>query len=387
MQVNVGNEKIKWKFLGYLRKRNSYCEKTILKVEQALNFWDKFSANLDYKKFSEKMVLNFKEKLMMEVENYKKSPGNAVQKLNFMYNFFQWLRRQPGYKSRIPIYIIEFFKPGRKLRLLAKSHSNMAYPSLSEVLKICDNIKINSVIDERNRVIIPIIVLSAIRIEALATLPICCFDPEKFMINMDPGRGVKTKFGKHIITYLMRFDDQLVKYVEDWYDRLKDMGYSGMDPFIPAAAPKRQDGLCFAKSKELCRKFLRPARIRNIVEEASVEAGMGRVIPHSLRHLHVALARKIIIGKEEEKAISQNISHEKPITSFYYGVLPKSEVEILISKINSRKRVPKEESFTEEEFKSFLEYKKFQEMDRKYKEDLGRDGVPNLKIKEKNEIK
>jgi len=86
------------------------------------------------------------------------------------------------------------------------------------------------------------------------------------------------------------------------------------------------------------------------MQETSMRTIEKRINPHSLRHLHFSLARKLIRNREEEKAISMNAGHSKPIISYQYGELSVTEREQIISKMNNRNDSP----ITEEDKKSIL---------------------------------
>jgi site-specific recombinase XerD len=337
--MNVENQKINWKYLDYLRRGKNFSPKTILKYENALQLCGIVSNNSSYKNFSEQFVIHIKDVLVTEVNQHLRSPRNAIQILSCVYNFFTWLQFQPGYRSRVKSHLIEILKPGRTLNLQAKQSKRVEFEPLSKIKEIMNNIVIHSDIDLRNRILNPSIVLSGIRIEAFSTLPVCCFDPNRFMFDQDPTKGVCTRFGKHIFTHLLKFDDQMEKYIMEYYDMLINKGFKSMDPFIPAAEPKRLDGLGFTPATDLSNKFLSAPRLRKIMQDVSLEYGNVKINPHSLRHLHTSLGRNLAQNPEEYKAISMNIGHEKITTTDHYGELSPSELESVIANMNNRKKV------------------------------------------------
>jgi len=113
MMINKENEKLEFKFLDYFKKVKRLSIYAIFKVQKALGYWHKFSGSLDFKNFSEKLALDFKNVLIHEVEKHQRSPENAKQTFNYTFSFFSWLRKQPGYQSCIQRSAVEILKVTR----------------------------------------------------------------------------------------------------------------------------------------------------------------------------------------------------------------------------------------------------------------------------------
>ncbi|HPR17462.1 MAG TPA: site-specific integrase [Candidatus Cloacimonadota bacterium] len=337
MKINAENERIKHKYFDYCSKANAYSEKTIIQMERSINRWDDFTHHLSYKQFSERNVLDFKNMLQKDVDENIIQPGTAKRNLKDLHKFLHWLRLIPGYKSKIDPLIIDYLEPSRRMNIQENNYSDKIYPTLQQVKIIWNSIEIETDIDKRDRVIFSLLILTGIRIEALSTLRLDCFDPAKLTIDQSPQKGVKTKFGKRIKTTIINFDKELVQNVTDWYNMLLEKGYGVHDPLIPGAVSTRQNGLCFSKSEKMGKQFIKSGRLRAIIKERCAKVGYNDFTPHSFRHAHLALASKLAKTAEEFKAISMNVGHENIETTFgCYGHLTQSQVENTISQLNAQ---------------------------------------------------
>ena len=157
------------------------------------------------------------------------------------------------------------------------------------------------------------------RDQAIASLPLYCFDEETRTINQNPQKGVRTKFSKLINTTLFEFDPALVEYFLKWVKHLKNQTPASTDPLFPQALMESSpDNLSFETATHVSRTFWKGAGpIRKIFKKRSENAGLPYFPPHAFRHLAVDLALKACKNGEQIKAISQNFGHEYIATTMY----------------------------------------------------------------------
>jgi integrase/recombinase XerD len=228
---------------------------------------------------------------------------------------------------------VSYLKVSEKEERIATQCRPVKYPPLEDVIKLADSIKMDSEIDLRDRALISFTLLSGMRVEAIVTLPLGCFDEENLTISQDPKQGVHTKFSKYIASTLLQFDDKLVGHVVGWVKYLKTKGFGSQDPLFPRSKTERgEDNLSFEVAAEVEPIFWQgTGRIREIFKTRSQEAGLPYYSPHTFRHLAFDLALRHCRTGEQMKAISQNFGHEHLATtlSSYANYDPQRLSEII----------------------------------------------------------
>ncbi|MFA6602156.1 MAG: site-specific integrase [Candidatus Paceibacterota bacterium] len=268
----------------------------------------------------------FKEWLKNRV--FKGKPLSIVSHYNYLRHlrtFFDWLSREPGYKSKIAPASI---RPETEIAL-------------------------------RDRALISFTLLSGMRDQAIATLPIGCFDEETRIISQNPQKGVQTKFSKLITTTLFEFDQTLVDFFMDWVKHLKNKGLGPTDPLFPQAQTECSPGnLSFEPATKTGTSFWKSAGpIRKIINKRSEEAGLPYFPPHAFRHLAVDLALRACKNGEQIKAISQNFGHEYIATTMYsYANFNDDQLSQILKSIDfQRKNVPEHDKKLEQIRKILLD--------------------------------
>jgi len=315
---NLKNERVKRKFIRWLREADGCCEATIGNIEKAVLIYEGFTKSADFGSYSPDKAIEFKKYLKKRESRGKPiSISTYYTYLRHLRKFFTWLAWQPGYKSKIPHDSIDYLKIKEKEERMATQTTPRNYPSLEYVLNLANSIDINSEIDQRDRALVSFTLLSGMRDEAIVTLPLDCFNEENLIINQNPRAGVKTKFSKYILSSLFRFDERLIKYVIDWVKYLKGKGFGSADPLFPRSKNRRSnENLSFESATEIEPIFWQgTGRIREIFKRRSQAAGLPYFPPHTFRHLAVDLALKHCQTGEEIKAVSQNFGHEHIATT------------------------------------------------------------------------
>jgi integrase len=336
-KVNAGNEKIKIKYFEFLKESQGFSESTLNAVKKAIYRYEEFSGFEDYKKFNKKRAIEFKKWL----EDKKDPRTNKQISLTTVYHyirnlkdFFKWLAYQPGYKSKISLTDVEYLKLDKQKARIATASKREDFPTLEQILKIIQTIKINSELDLRDRALISFTTLSGMRDSAIITLPVGCFDENKLRISQDPKKGVKTKFSKTIYSYLFRFDDDMLNYFLDWYRYLKtEKLFGNADPIFPRNKVINAEGTKTFTSHEVEPAFWQSVTsMREIFKARFKAADIDYLPPHTFRHLAVSLATAKCKNAEELKAISQNFGHEDIGTTFQtYGTLSNSKIGELVT--------------------------------------------------------
>jgi hypothetical protein len=132
---------------------------------------------------------------------------------------------------------------------------------------------------------------------------------------------VETKFGKTFVTYFFPVGDEPLAIFSEWVSYLRDKKLWGNDdPLFPATQ------VCQGASRQFEAVGLKKEHwssatpIRAIFREAFTCAGLPYFNPHSFRNTLVQLGQEVCRTPEQFKAWSQNLGHEKVLTTFLsYG--------------------------------------------------------------------
>jgi len=134
-------------------------------------------------------------------------------------------------------------------------------------------------------------------------------------------REVKTKFSKTFSTFFFPVGEEVRAIVTDWVSYLRDEKLWGNDdPLFPATrvalGPDRQ----FAAAGLSREHWSNATPIRTIFRETFASGGLPYFNPHSFRNTLVRLGQEVCKTPEQFKAWSQNLGHEKVLTTFLsYG--------------------------------------------------------------------
>ncbi len=336
--ANIKNEKIKRKYLGWMRDAVGFSETSISSIEKAIWLYEDFTRNADFAEFSQRKAIGFKKWL-----SERKHNGNPISAVTIYYylrhmkRFLTWLSGQPGYKSRINLDNVSYLSLDKKTVREVTSARVVEFPTLEYITRLADSIEIRTEIDQRDRAIIAFLLLSGMRDKAVATLPLGCFDTESLKITQDPKYGVDTKFGKVIPSILLKFDKRLVEYVVEWAIHLKSNKlFSDSDPLFPRSKVQQVSGGLAFISREVEPIFWKgTGSIRHILEKRAGKAGLQYYHPHTFRHAAIQLAMRRCHNAEEMRAISQNFGHEHIGTTLLtYGKLDDHRVNEVIDKID-----------------------------------------------------
>ncbi|WP_078477097.1 tyrosine-type recombinase/integrase, partial [Solemya elarraichensis gill symbiont] len=251
--------------------------------------------------------------------------------LRHLKGFFQWLAMQTGYKSRINYTDTEYFNLSEKDTRVATARRSKSVPTVEQIKHVIENMPETTDIERRNRALIAFTLLTGIRDSAIASLKLKHVDLIAESVFQD-AREVKTKFSKTFTSYFFPVDDEIREIVVDWVNYLKDeLLYGNDDPIFPKTKVIQSDARTFLPSGFKKEHWSTASPIRKIFKEAFNAAGLEYFNPHSFRDTLANMGEKLCQSPEEFKSWSQNLGHEKVLTTFYsYGeVQPQRQSEII----------------------------------------------------------
>ena len=331
---NAANTRIKREYFDYLKEAMRRDEASIDQVAKALARFEAATGHKDFKKFHREQAKAFKHRLDDE-KNARtgKSLARATvhSTLSALRAFFIWLAGQPGYKSKIAYADADYFNLSEKEVRIAKAVRDKPVPTLEQVHHVLSTMPAGSDIEKRNRALIALALMTGARGGALASLNLKHIDLVQGSVFQD-ARDVRTKGSKTFTTWFCPVGGEALQIFTDWCDHLRTQLLWGEDdPLFPKTliGLGGQGGF---QALGLAREhWSSTGPIRTIYKVAFAAAGLPYFNPHCFRDALVQLGERLCTTPEQFKAWSQNIGHERVLTTLTsYGKVPAARQAELI---------------------------------------------------------
>ncbi len=328
------NERIKRKYFAYLKEAKRYSEPTVDAAAKAFNRFEVYTKYRDFKKFHFDQAIGFKKYLAQQKgqqSGKKLSKATLHATLTQLKRFFQWLAWQPGYKSRFQYSDAEYFNLSDKDTRVATAQREQKVPTLEQIKHVINTMTISTEIELRNRALVSFTLLTGARDSAIASLKLKHVDLVMNNVYQD-AREVKTKFSKTFNTFFFPVGDEIREIVAGWVSYLRDEKLWGNDdPLFPATRMALGATHQFEAAGLTRNHWSTASPIRKIFQEAFISAGLPYFNPHSFKNTLVQLGQDICQTPEQFKAWSQNLGHEKVLTTFlsYGGIACQRQGEII----------------------------------------------------------
>lgn len=333
MKYNAENERLKRRYLRYLRSAKGYDEATVDGHARAIERFEAYNKRRSFKLFRIEQAIGFRERLGSEKADgtdrlLSKTTMNQI--LNALRAFVFWLADQPGYRSRVSHSDSDYFRPNLRDERASNSRPERPVPTLEQI-RIVASVPAPTEIERRNRAMVAFAILTGARDRAIATMRLKHVDLGQERITQN-GREVHTKGAKLIETWFFPVGDDLKSIVVDWVRYLREEKHFGPDdPLFPrTAVALGPDRKFFAVGIE--RAFWRTADpVRDVFRYAFEAAGLPYFNPHSFRKTLALLGQRVCRTPEELKAWSQNLGHESVMTTLtsYGKIAPHRQGELI----------------------------------------------------------
>ena len=339
IKYNPENERIKRKYLIFLKEAKRQDESSLDAVAMALSRFERYNNWRNFKAFHFEQAVGFKKHLAKQVN---KQTGNNLSKatqnstLRHLKGFFQWAAMQAGYKSRINYTDSEYFNLSEKDTRIATARHVKPVPTIEQIKHVIEKMPVVTDIERRNQALVAFTLLTGMRDSAIASLKLKHVDLIAGSVFQD-AREVKTKFSKTFTSYFFPVGDDIREIVVGWVDYLKlELLYGNDDPLFPKTNVIQGKARAFEPSGFKKEHWSTAASIRRIFKEAFIKTGLQYFNPHSFRNTLVTYGQKLCKNPEEFKAWSQNLGHDGVMTTFncYGEVQPQRQSEI-IQQLNS----------------------------------------------------
>lgn len=319
----AANERIKRRYFTFLKEAKRHSEPTVDGAAKALNRFEVYSKYRDFKTFHFQQAVAFKRHLSEQrgqQSGEKLSKATLHATLTQLKRFFQWLAWQPGYKSRLQYSDAEYFNLSDKDTRVATAQREQKVPTLEQIKHFISSMPDHTDIERRNRALIAFTLLTGARDRAIASMKLKHVDLITDSVNQD-AREVKTKLSKTFTTFFFPVGEDVREIVAAWVSYLRDEKLWGNDdPLFPSTRVTLGATRQFEAAGLAQEHWSNATPIRTIFREAFMHAGLPYFNPHSFRNTLVQLGQDICKTPEQFKAWSQNLGHEKVLTTFLsYG--------------------------------------------------------------------
>lgn len=335
-KINEENERIKRRYLQYLKTAKRKDASTVLKAAEGILRFEASTHYSNFKRFRIEQAIKFQDSLNSDLNQ---ATGKPLSKstirsiLSANKGFIFWLADQSGYKSRIRHSDADYFNMDAKGARIASAVRETPYPSMEMARHAFSYMPEATEIDRRNKALFAFLMLTGARDGAVASLRIKHINMIDGCVYQD-AREVKTKNSKTITTFFLPVDTEYLACFETWMRYLKEEALFGPDdPLFPPAKIKAINGEFQVVG--LCRETYKNANaIRTAIKEAFARADLPPFTPHAFRKTLVKWADKAYKSREAFKAFSQNIGHTNVITtvSAYCPVSIERQAELIKKK-------------------------------------------------------
>ena len=321
------NEQVKRTYLYYLEHADGKAEATIKQTVMALGRFEDFTRHADFRTFNQKQAVGFKAYMA----HRDLAPATILSTVKQVMRFLRWLSMQAGYKSKVKSEAIDFMNLSDKAIRSANAPRDRDYPTLVMTEAAIDLMPDATAVEKRDRALVALSALTAIRVTAMTTLKLKHFDRRRSLIIQMPDE-VETKFSKRIDTFLMPVSERIESVFLDWITYLETVElYGPGDPIFPQNEVGQDENRQF-KTVGLKRSHWKQSgSARRIIKGAFEAAGLPPFGPHSFRNMLVSEMYRRGVSVAVLKAGSQNLGHESMLTTLTsYGKISLEEQGRLI---------------------------------------------------------
>ncbi len=317
------NERIKSQYFSFLKEAKRHSEATVDTVAKALSRFESYTNYKDFNAFHHNQAVAFKKHLAQQKgqqSGEKLSKATLHSTLTQLKRFFEWLSDKHGYKSCFQYSDAEYFNLSDNDIRVATARREQKVPTLEQIKHVLKTMPNATDIERRNQALVAFTLLPGARDNAIASLRLKHVDLITDIVYQD-AREVKTRFRKTFGTFSFQIGDDVRRIIAEWEVYLREEKLWGNDdPLFPATKIALGPD-CQFKATGLTKNHWSNANpIRKIFREAFFRAGLPYFNPHSFRKTLVQIGEEVCKTPEEFKSWSQNLGHEKVLTTFLsYG--------------------------------------------------------------------
>ena len=315
---NEQNERMKRRYITYLKQAKGKDEKTIDKALAALVLFEESTRFKPFKGFHIEQAGRFKEHLAKAKNARTGKPlthATVDATLRMVKAFFHWLAGQPGYKSVLSYPDVEYFNKTAKNARIAHTQRDVLFPSIQQALHAFQAMPNGSDIEKRNKALFAFFMLTGARDGAVASLKLKHVNLADGHILQD-GRDVNTKNGKTIDTWFYPVDPAYRECFEAWVRYLQDDKLFGREDALFPKPEIKVVGGRFQTVGLSRQNYSGASKLIHIIREAFAMVQLPEYTSHSFRKTLGLYANRVCEKPEEFKAWSLNLGHEHMAITF-----------------------------------------------------------------------
>jgi integrase len=337
------NERLKRAYAFYLQAASGKQDATVDAALRAIVRFEDATGRKPFSKFTVERARSFRSSLVDELGPNGKSLSSATvtTTLKHLRNFFLWLSREPGFRSKLNPNDANYFTPSEQDRRIASARREKPVPSLDDIKRVLAAMPHQTPIEKRNRAVIAFAILSGVRDGVLASLRLKHIDLAAQTVFQD-AREVNTKRRKTFTSCFFPVGAEPLEIMVSYIEMLKTkLHFTPEDPLFPSTLIGQDANRGFTSLGLKREPWSTTAPIRQIFRDAFAGAKLPYANPHSYRKTLVRLGERLCRSPEEWKAWSQNLGHESEATTFVgYGEVPSyRQAEIMRALTNPRPAV------------------------------------------------
>jgi integrase len=318
-KTNPKNDRVKREYLLWLKEAKQRSAATVEQVRHAIDRLETYTRFKDFGTFNREQAMGFKRNLLAVKGQRSGNPisiATAHHILQAIKDFLAWLHGQPEYRRRIAPADIAYLSLTKGEERQAHAGTPKKFASLEEYHAALFAMPAGTEVECRDRAMMALLLLTGMRDAAIIGLKMRDIDLSQRYIFQNP-RHAQTKFSKAIDTFFLPVGEDVVAAFTSWIDFLtNEKGFGLDDPVFPKSAHT------FAGDRMTREHWANAAPVRKCFKSAFARAGFVFSKPHSVRDTLVQLAYRRKFNAEQMKALSQNLGHDKPLTTFNsYGPL------------------------------------------------------------------
>lgn len=333
-KTNPQNDRVKRDYLVWLKEAKQRSAATAEQVRHAIDRLEAYTGFKDFNTYNKEQALGFKRALLTATAQRSGLPMSIAtvhHTLQAIKDFLAWLHGRREYRRRIAPADIAYLNLTTGEERQAHATGPKKYASLDDYRTALFAMPCGTEIERRDQAVMALMLLTCMRDAALVSLKLRHLSIEYNHVFQNP-RDVKTKFRKTIDTFFYPVGDDVVAIVRGWMQFLTaERMFGPDDPLFPktVVGPDAQRNF---SAQGLGREHWANATVvRKIFRTAFERVGLPYVNPHSVRNTLTQLAYKLQLAPEQFKAWSQNMGHDKPLTTLnsYGHVSIERQAEII----------------------------------------------------------
>lgn len=334
---NAENERIKHRYLVWMRDAKGYSDDTIDQSLAAINRFEAHTGLKPFRLFHIEQARAFTRDLQKSSDAktgrlYARATISGM--LAALRNFVEWLAGQPEGRRRISFGDADYFRLSRKDERVARTTRTKRVPCIEEVITVLRNMPVTTEIERRDQALIAFTLLTCARVSALMTARLKHIDLDRGVFHQD-AREVRTKRAKTFDTIFFPVGDEALQTIENWIKFLNiEKRFGPDDPLFPKPHLILGSHQRFAVDGLSREPYASSEPLRAIFKRAFQANDLPAPNPHVFRDTIAQLGQRLCKTPEQMKAWSQNMGHEKVLTTLTsYGTVQPDRQAALIKSL------------------------------------------------------